>query len=89
MKVDTRIEASLLRVLLDEPWDEHRPIDPDAVARYKSTLIALLEYPFTDKGIDSYQETLNPDERFPSHGEARRYIDKQIFMRRKWLDEWC
>lgn len=86
MKIDARLEAHLLRVLLEDPWGDVAPEgDDEAMANYCRTLWALTDFEYTDAGIEAYESTLVYGERFNSVARFRSYLDREINKRREWL----
>lgn len=84
--MDARLEAHLLRTLLEEPWDDIAPDgDDDALQAYCRTLWALVEYNYTDEGIAEYESTLTQGERFSSVARFRSYLASEIEKKRTWL----
>jgi len=83
--MDARLEAHLLRTLLDEPWDDVAPDTDEELRAYCRTLWALLERSFSDEGIAEYEATVVPGERFADVARFRLYLEREIEKRRHWL----
>lgn len=79
------LEATLLRALLEDPWDDIAPADDEALAAYLRTLWALVDYDYTDAGIEAYELTLAPGERFDTVARFRSFFERELDKRRQWL----